>query len=111
MIALAGGTAAAVLLLSGLIMTATSALATSPLQADVVPTFYVAAAITAAIEGGVLSVFVFAVSKVIPHTGMLGRWLGWLGFLVGQQRSWSRSDQTRGTDERQAGMGATEGAN
>jgi hypothetical protein len=36
-----------------------------------------------ALGGGMLSLFFFAVGKVILQTGALGRWLGWLALVAG----------------------------
>lgn len=81
--ALAGGVAGSGLVLAGLAMVAATGLSTSPAQADAVPALYTAAALLNSLGIGVLSIFFFAVAKVILHTGALGRWLGMLAFVAG----------------------------
>lgn len=81
--ALVGGIAGSGLILVGLALLATAGLSTSSGQAEVVPALYVAASLLSALGMGVLSLFLFAVSKVIFETGVLGRWLGVLAFLAG----------------------------
>jgi hypothetical protein len=81
--ALVGGVAGSALILVGLALLATAGLSTSSGQAEVVPALYVASALMGALGMGVLSIFFFAVAKVIFETGALGRWLGVLAFITG----------------------------
>ena len=82
-LAMAGATAGAVLMLAGLALGFAAGLSTSPLQANAAPTLYTASALLFAFGGGTLSLFFFAAAEVIVRTRVLGRWLGWLGFIVG----------------------------
>lgn len=70
------------LMLLALVFGFTSGLATSPVQADSVPTFYVAGAQLFATGGGVLALFFFAVAKVILQSNAMARWLGVLAFIA-----------------------------
>ncbi len=80
--ALVGAGVGSALMLVGLSLTFAIGLTTSPAQANVVPGFYAASAVLFALGGGVLSVFFFAVGKVILQTGVMGRWLGWLALIA-----------------------------
>lgn len=82
-VAVIGGVAGSVLVLTGLALIATAGLSTSPGQADNVATLYTASALITALGGGVLSVFFFGVAKVVLRTHALGRWLGILAFIAG----------------------------
>jgi hypothetical protein len=82
-VALIGGVAGSVLVLVGLTLLAAAGLSTGASQAENVPTLYVASALLVALGGGVLSLFFFAVGKVILGTGALGRWLGVLAIIAG----------------------------
>jgi len=80
---LVGGGAGAVLVLAGLALIATAGLTNSPAQANNAATLYVASSLLVALGGGVLSLFFFAVAKVVLRTHALGRWLGVLAFIAG----------------------------
>ncbi len=82
MIAVTGGVAGSVLVLVGLGLFATAGLSTSDAQSDVVPALYVAASLLIALGGGVYSLFLFGVGKVVLRAGGLARWLGWLAILA-----------------------------
>lgn len=75
-IALAGASVGSALMLVGLALTYSILLTTSPAQADTAPAFFTGSAVLFALGGGVLSLFFFAVGKVILHTRVMGRWLG-----------------------------------
>jgi hypothetical protein len=64
-------------------MSYTAGLSTSPAQAADVPTIYTAAAVAFALGGAGISLFLFAVGKVVLRTGVLGRWVGWLSLTAG----------------------------
>ncbi len=81
--ALIGAVTGSALTLVGLALLATAGLSTSPGQAATVSTLYTASSLLIALGGGVLSVFFFAVAKVILQTGALGRWLGVLAMIAG----------------------------
>ncbi|MCJ1681510.1 hypothetical protein MTF65_29975 [Streptomyces sp. APSN-46.1] len=81
-IALVGAGVGSALMLVALALTYAVLLTTSPAQADAVPALFTASAVLFALGGGVLSLFFFAVGKVILHTGVMGRWLGWLALLA-----------------------------
>lgn len=81
--ALVGGVASAGLEIGGMALLATAGLSTSAAQASVVPALYTASSLLVAFGIGVSSIFFFAVSKVILGSGVLGRWLGVLGFIAG----------------------------
>ncbi|MFG2487986.1 hypothetical protein ACGFSI_35230 [Streptomyces virginiae] len=81
-VALVGAGVAASLMLVGLALTYAVLLTTSPAQAAAVPAFFTGSAVLFALGGGVLSLFFFAVGKVILHTGVMGRWLGWLALVA-----------------------------
>ncbi|MFJ3926297.1 hypothetical protein [Streptomyces sp. NPDC090022] len=81
-VALVAAGAGSALMLVGLALTYSVLLTTSPAQADAVPAFFTGSAVLFALGGGVLSLFFFAVAKVILHTGVMGRWLGWLALIA-----------------------------
>ncbi|MCZ7456278.1 hypothetical protein [Streptomyces sp. WMMC940] len=81
-VALVGAGVGSALMLVGLALTYAVLLTTSPAQAAAVPAFFTVSAVLFALGGGVLSLFFFAVGKVILHTGVMGRWLGWLALLA-----------------------------
>ncbi|MFD9966943.1 hypothetical protein ACFWZR_21010 [Streptomyces sp. NPDC059017] len=81
-VALVGAGVGAALMLVALALTYSVLLTTSPAQADAVPAFFTGSAVLFALGGGVLSVFFFAVGKVILHTGVMGGWLGWLALVA-----------------------------
>ena len=81
-VVLVGAAAGSALMLVGLSLTFAIGLSTSPAQADTVPAFFAASAVLFALGGGVLSLFFFAVGKVILQTGVAGRWLGWLALIA-----------------------------
>jgi magnesium-transporting ATPase (P-type) len=80
-LAVVGASVGAGMLLVACVLGFTAGLSTSPAQADTVPTLYVASALLVAIGGGVLSLFLFAVAKVILQTAAMAKWLGWLAFI------------------------------
>ena len=80
-LAVIGAGVGAGLLLVGCVLGFTSGLSTSPAQADTVPTLFTASALLVAIGGGVLSLFFFAVAKVILQAGAMPKWVGWLAFI------------------------------
>ena len=71
-----GATVGSVLMVVGLTLGFTSALSTSPAQADTVPMLYTASALLFAMGGGMLAVFFFGVAKVVFRTHVLPVWLG-----------------------------------
>ncbi|MCX5609459.1 hypothetical protein OHB39_18020 [Streptomyces sp. NBC_00047] len=81
-IALVAAGVGSALMLVALALTYAVLLTASPAQADVVPALFTGSAVLFALGGGVLSLFFFAVGKVILHTGVMGRWLGWLALLT-----------------------------
>ncbi|MFJ3976468.1 hypothetical protein [Streptomyces sp. NPDC090021] len=81
-VALVGAGVASALMLVSLALTYAVLLTTSPAQAATVPAFFTVSTVLFALGGGVLSLFFFAVGKVILHTGVTGRWLGWLALLA-----------------------------
>ncbi len=81
-IALIGGVSAAVLGLAGHMLVSTAGLATSAAQADVVPTLYTASALLIALSGGLLSIFFFAVAKVVFQTQVLPKAIGILAVIA-----------------------------
>ena len=81
-VALVGASAGSALMLVGLSLTFANVLTTSPAQADTVPAFFAASAVLFALGGGALSLFFFAIGKVILQTGVMGRWLGWLALIA-----------------------------
>lgn len=83
MLAVVGASVGAALMLVGVVLSFASGLSTSPAQAQGVPTLYTASALLFAFGGGALSIFFFAVGKVIVGTAVMGRWLGWLALLGG----------------------------
>jgi hypothetical protein len=82
-VVLIGGIAGSVLVLVGLTLLAAAGLSSSTMQAENVPTLYVASSLLVALGGGVLSLFFFGVGKVILGTGALGKWLGVLAMIAG----------------------------
>lgn len=80
--ALVAAGAGSALMLVGLALTYSVLLTTSPVQAGAVPALFTGSAVLFALGGGVLSLFFFAVAKVILHTGVMGRWLGWLALIA-----------------------------
>lgn len=81
-LAVVGASVGSGLMLVGLVVGFTTGLSTSPAQADTVPALYTAGALAFAVGGGVLSLFFFAVAKVILQTGVMARWLGVLAFIA-----------------------------
>ncbi|WP_406731581.1 hypothetical protein [Streptomyces sp. NBC_01794] len=81
-IALVGAVTGSMLMLVSLALTYSVLLTTSPAQASTAPALFTCSAVLFALGGGVLSLFFFAVGKVILHTGVMGRWLGWLALLT-----------------------------
>jgi hypothetical protein len=75
-IAALGAVVGSALLLAGFALTATTALSTSPSQAETVPALYTAAALLVAFGGGVFSLFFLGVAEVILRTQAMAKWLG-----------------------------------
>jgi hypothetical protein len=80
-IAALGAAVGTPLLLGGFALIATTALSTSPSQADSVPALYTAAALMVAFGGGVLSLFFLGVAEVILRTHAMAKWLGLLALV------------------------------
>jgi magnesium-transporting ATPase (P-type) len=81
-LALTGAAVGSGLMLVSLALGFTAGLSGSPVQADTVPTLYVAGALLFAMGGGVLAVFFFGVARVILQTRAMARWLGVVAFIV-----------------------------
>ncbi|TFE53181.1 hypothetical protein E3E14_10025 [Streptomyces sp. ICN441] len=81
-VALVAASTGSALMLVSLALTYAVLLTTSPAQADAAPALFTCAAVLFALGGGVLSLFFFAVGKVILRTGVMGRWLGWLALVA-----------------------------
>lgn len=81
-VASAGALVGVALTLVGLILTGTSTLTTTLAQAEVVPTLYVAAALSFAFGGAAFTIFFLGVAEVTLRAGGLPRWLGFLALLA-----------------------------
>jgi hypothetical protein len=81
-LAVIGASVGSALMLVGTTLSFTAGLSTSPSQASAVPAIYTASAVAFALGGGALSVFLFAVGKVVLTTGAMPRWLGWLALAA-----------------------------
>ena len=82
-IASGGALVGVALTLVGLVLTATSTLATTLPQGETVSTLYTAAALSFAFGGGAFAVFFFGVAEVSLRAEALPKWLGWLAILAG----------------------------
>ena len=81
-IASGGALVGVALTMIGLVLTATSTLATTLPQGETVSTLYTAAALAFAFGGAALTVFFLGVAEISLRAGGLPKWLGWLAILA-----------------------------
>ncbi len=77
-----GAVVSTVLMQAGIILGFTSALSTSPAQAQNVPMLYTAGALMFAFGGGALALFFFGVARVVFRTHVLHTWFGVLAVIA-----------------------------